>query len=260
MRPIFALLALSPLFACSAPPIGFQGGFSAVELSPSVRKPAKPIPRPDGSSSESLLEVASATLVAGLLADGPGPALPLAYDEFRMALSRERSDGSGGEAYGLGAELSRKVTPELFTRLGFWVLESEDFGSSSNAEVGRLSLGLGHIVPLAGSTHFVASLGFEWARDRKSSVNFFSLSHDGGKGLFGSDHSVFGFDADIALRHRMNSWLELTGGIRGETLRDDSVGGFGIVRFFVSSNVALYFEYEDVDEPTAKLGLAIIGG
>ena len=260
MRPILALLALSPLFACSAPPIGFHGGFSTVELSPSIRKPAEPAPSADGTFAESLLDITLATLDSGLLADGLGPAPPLAYNEFRMALGRERSDKNPGDVYGLGAELSLKVTPAMFTRLGFWILEGEDFGSSSGAEVGRLSIGLGRIVPLSETTHLVGSLGLEWARDRKGSVNFFSLSHDGGEGLFGSDHSAFGFDADIALRHRMNSWLELAGGIRGETLRHDSMGGFGILRFFLGSNVAVYFEYEDVDEPTARLGLSLIGG
>lgn len=262
MRTNLGLIVFPFLLACSVPSVGSHGGFGDVQLSPTTRTPAKVAPSADNGESlaESLLGITLATLDSGLLEDGFGPAPPIAYNELRMAVARERSDNGRGDVIGLGAELSLKVTPDMFTRLGYWVLEGEDLGSASGAEVGRLSLGLGRIVPLTESTHLVGSLGLEWARDRKSSVNFFSLSHDGGEGLFGSDHSELGFDADLAVRHRMTDWLEIDGGIRGETLREDSVGGFGIVRFFLSSNVALYFEYEDVDEPTARLGLALLGG
>jgi hypothetical protein len=266
MRFALCCCLLSSLFACSTPSqkIGFQGGFDSVELATTSKAPPKSSPTSsrDGvkvkSLTESLLGISLAALDAGIFTGGNVP--PIAYNEVRMLVARERSSDFRAEVLGLGAELSLAITPQVFTRLGFWVLEGEDLGSVDGAEVGRFTFGLGHAIPLSESTHLVGSVGFEWERDRASSVNFFSLSHSSDDGLFGSNESEFGFDADIALRHRLNSWLEIDGGIRGETQRKDSAGAFGNLRLFITPNVAVFFSYEDVDEATARLGISLIGG
>jgi hypothetical protein len=259
------LLLCLPLFAvslaCSSPsrstvePVGFAKAEWGVAPTPAASAADD---RYNGLAN-TLLGASLALIDDGVLASGDGPAPKIGYNELRMLVSRERSDEVREEAFGLGAELSCAITSRSYARLGFWILEEESLGLGDGAEVGRLNLGAGHIFPMTEATHLVGSIGFEWERDRKSSVNFFSLSHDGEDGLFGSTGSAFGVDVDFAVRHRLASWLEIDAGVRAETLREDSVGAFGNLRLFVGSRAALFVEYEDVNEPTIRVGFSLFG-
>lgn len=259
------LVALAALSACSslAEQSVYQGSLDSIGLAVATSPSPVGAPLKDDAHGlgRGLVELTVAMLDAGYFdGDGSvGPAPDIAYTEFKMLAGRERSDDLHTEAFGLGAELSIAIAPATYTRIGFWVLEEENKDKIINSEIGRLSLGVGHAVRFTESTHLTGSVGFQWERDRWSSVNFFSFAHDSNDGIFGSTESEFGFDADLALRQRLTSWLELDAGVRIETLREGSTGAFGNVRIFLGRNAALFVEYEDVDEPTFTAGLSLLG-
>jgi hypothetical protein len=259
-------LCLCLVFAsCSAtePTLGYRGGFNAVELAVTepAKEPGKSLGgrRDDGASIEAIFGLSALLIDEGLFRGGLGPGAEIPYSELKLLAARERSDDERGEALGLGTELNLQITQSTFTRLGYWVLKEGEVGAGDGAEIGRLTFGVGYFFPLSNSTHISTSLGLEWERDRKGSVNFFSLASEGHEGLFGSKGSAFGWDLDLSLRHRLGKYLELDAGLRLETLREDSAGFFGSVRFFMTPNLAIYFDYEDVDEPTARVGISILG-
>lgn len=257
------LIALAALSACSslAEQSVYQGSLDSIGLAVASSPSPESAPLKDDSHSlgRGLTELSFTMLDAGFFKGSVGPAPDIAYTEFKMLAGRERSDDIHTEAFGLGAELSIAIAPATYTRIGFWVLEEENKDKIINSEIGRLSLGVGHAVRFTESTHLTGSIGFQWERDRWSSVDFFSFAHDSKDGIFGSTKSEFGFDADLALRKRLTSWLELDAGVRIETLRESSAGAFGNVRIFLGRNAALFVEYEDVDEPTFTAGLSLLG-
>jgi len=241
---------LSPTFeeslgtsAQAAVPVG------AVELSTARAVAA------DGSSlSEVLAEASLVAIGSGFLGDSLGTPAPVSFNELRFLMGRESPERSVIDAYGLGVEVSAMLLDGIFADLGFWVLE-EDAGKER--EVGRLSLGVGYAESVGAATAAYGRVGLEWERGRKQSVDFFSLVYDD-RTLFEGGDDELGANAEIGLRHRANSLLELATGVRGETLRKDSVGWFAEARVFLGKNLALRATFEDVDEETVTLGLVVV--
>jgi hypothetical protein len=195
-------------------------------------------PAPSDVGASALLEASFRAIGAGL---------------FENSLA-ETPDRTSNKAYGLGVELSSMIDQGFYGDIGYWVLE-ESKGEEN--DVGRFSLGLGYAEGLGEATAAFVRAGFEWERGRKHSANFLSLIHEDDT-LFGGDENEVGFSGELGLRHRASSHLEIVAGVRGETLRKDSVGWFAMLRGFITPNFALLVGFEDTDEETLTLGLAVV--
>jgi len=206
------------------------------------------------SLSEVLAEASLVAIGSGFLGDSLGTPAPVSFNELRFLMGRESPERSVIDAYGLGVEVSAMLAGGVFADLGFWVLE-EDAGKER--EVGRLSLGVGYAESLGEATAGYGRVGLEWERGRKQSVDFFSLVYDD-RTLFEGGDDELGANAEVGVRHRASSLLELATGVRGETLRKDSVGWFAEARVFLGKNLALRATFEDVDEETITLGLVVV--
>lgn len=262
-----ALLASFGLVACVSAPVPEWPTSAAhsktTPLSPQVSvahrsaavEPASPVKPTDSETGASALVEASLIAIgSGLFDDSlPDPG-PISFTEVRFLGGRETPDRSSNKAWGLGVELSTMIDQGFYGDIGYWVLE-ESKGEEN--DVGRLSLGLGYAEALGDSTAVFARAGFEWERGRQSSANFLSFVYDD-ETLFGGDDNEFGVTGDVGLRHRASSHLELVAGLRGETLRKDSVGWFAQVRGFLTPNFALLVGFEDTDEETITFGLAVV--
>jgi hypothetical protein len=158
------LLLLAATASCMSTrrPLGPFAGLDSVDLASTTTLGSGVSTDDSLGLSRGLAELSFAALEAGFFAGGPGPAPDVAYTEARMLAGRERSEEIRTEARGLGAEFSFAMTPTVYTRVGYWVLEEEDLGPAADSEIGRLSLGLGHVVPFTESTHLAGSIGFQW--------------------------------------------------------------------------------------------------
>lgn len=257
----FATCALVGLAACAHTPSTTPGAWRAALAAERPAVPvntahAAPAAPPDDSPwvAESLLVGTLDLLSSGVFEGALGTPPTISFNEVRLMGAHEDGGRSGNEAWGLGVEMRALIHGGFFGDLGFWVLE-EDEGEEH--DVGRLAIGVGYAEALGEQTAVYARTGLEWERGRATSVNFFSFAYDDDT-LFGGDDNELGVTGEVGVRHRAAKWLELGGGLRGETLRKDSGGVFAELRLFVAPNVALLATWEDVDEETLQFGLSVV--
>ena len=250
-----ALVVLFGLTACaSAPKPEWPTASPYFAPSSQVSVAHRSAPAPSDVGASALLEASFRAIGAGLFENSLADPGPISFTEVRFLGARETPDRTSNKAYGLGVELSSMIDQGFYGDIGYWVLE-ESKGEEN--DVGRFSLGLGYAEGLGEATAAFVRAGFEWERGRKHSANFLSLIHEDDT-LFGGDENEVGFSGELGLRHRASSHLEIVAGVRGETLRKDSVGWFAMLRGFITPNFALLVGFEDTDEETLTLCLAVV--